>query len=129
MKAPTQKRKPWQEERVVHQRKADNSKFYNSRTWRNFRKIELELNPLCVKCEAKGIVEPARVLDHIVRIEDGGAELTKENTVREIYDVLKDFIVSNKIDMSAYTKALELIEKSRYILIILCAYYSKTRKN
>jgi len=30
----------------------------------------------------------------------------------------KDFIVSNKIDMSAYTKALELIEKSRYILII-----------
>ncbi len=30
----------------------------------------------------------------------------------------KDFIVSNKIDMSSYTKALELIEKSRYILII-----------
>lgn len=30
----------------------------------------------------------------------------------------KDFIVSNKIDMSCYTQALELIEKSRYILII-----------
>jgi len=30
----------------------------------------------------------------------------------------KDFIISNKIDMSEYTKALELIEKSRYILII-----------
>ena len=30
----------------------------------------------------------------------------------------KDFIVSNKIDMSMYTKALELIEQSRYILII-----------
>jgi len=30
----------------------------------------------------------------------------------------KDFITSNKVDMSAYTKALELIEKSRYILII-----------
>lgn len=30
----------------------------------------------------------------------------------------KDFIVSNKIDMADYTKALELIEKSRYILII-----------
>jgi phosphoesterase RecJ-like protein len=30
----------------------------------------------------------------------------------------KDFIVNNKVDMSAYTKALELIEKSRYILII-----------
>lgn len=30
----------------------------------------------------------------------------------------KDFIVSNKIDMSAYTQALKLIEESRYILII-----------
>ena len=30
----------------------------------------------------------------------------------------KDFILNNKVDMSEYTKALELIEKSRYILII-----------
>lgn len=30
----------------------------------------------------------------------------------------KDFIISNKVDMSEYTKALELIEKSRYILIV-----------
>ncbi|WP_262363750.1 hypothetical protein [Aliarcobacter cryaerophilus] len=29
-----------------------------------------------------------------------------------------DFILSNKIDMSLNSKALELIEKSRYILII-----------
>ena len=30
----------------------------------------------------------------------------------------KDFMISNKVDMSEYTKALELIEKSKYILII-----------
>lgn len=30
----------------------------------------------------------------------------------------KDFILNNKVDMSEYTKALELIEKSKYILII-----------
>ena len=30
----------------------------------------------------------------------------------------KDFILCNKVDMSEYTKALELIEKSRYVLII-----------
>ena len=30
----------------------------------------------------------------------------------------KDFIVSNKVDMNEHRKALELIEKSRYILII-----------
>ena len=30
----------------------------------------------------------------------------------------KDFILNNKVDMSEYTKALEFIEKSRYILIV-----------
>ncbi len=30
----------------------------------------------------------------------------------------KDFITNNKVDMADYTRALELIEKSRYILII-----------
>ena len=30
----------------------------------------------------------------------------------------KDFILANKIDMNEYVKALELIEKSRYILIV-----------
>ena len=30
----------------------------------------------------------------------------------------KDFIINNKIDMADYSRALELIEKSRYILII-----------
>ena len=30
----------------------------------------------------------------------------------------KDFIISNKVDMAEHTKALELIEKSRYILIV-----------
>ncbi len=30
----------------------------------------------------------------------------------------ENFMISNKVDMSEYTKALELIEKSRYILII-----------
>ena len=32
--------------------------------------------------------------------------------------MIKDFILNNKIDMSEYTKALSLIEESRYILIV-----------
>lgn len=78
--APKPKRKPWQEKRVAHKRIADNSKFYNSRKWRNFRKQRLLEEPLCRKCEAKGLVVEAKVLDHIVRIEDGGDKLTRENT-------------------------------------------------
>lgn len=77
---PIAKRKPWQETRVVHARKVDNSKIYNGRRWRNFRKQVLQDEPLCRKCNDKGLVVEAKVLDHIIRIEDGGAVYSKENT-------------------------------------------------
>jgi 5-methylcytosine-specific restriction protein A len=79
--APKPKKKPWQEERIVQGRRAvDNSKFYNSRTWRKFRKQRLIEEPLCVHCDEKGITKEATVLDHIIRIAIGGDKLTKENT-------------------------------------------------
>lgn len=79
--APKPKKKPWQSKPEVRvKRIVDNSKFYNSRTWRNFRKQRLVEEPLCRHCDAEGIVREAKVLDHIVRITDGGDKLTKENT-------------------------------------------------
>lgn len=78
--APQKKHKPWNPERKQHQRKVDNSKFYNSWTWRKFRRARLDEEPLCRECDSKGMVTEATVLDHIVRIEDGGDKLTKENT-------------------------------------------------
>lgn len=77
--APTPKPKPWQEKRVAHKRTVDNSKFYNSRTWRKFRKQILNKEPLCRQCDANGLVVQAKVVDHIVRIEDGGAKLDEKN--------------------------------------------------
>ena len=77
---PTPKRKPWQEERVPHQRSIDNSRIYNGRKWRNFRDVRLQEEPLCRFCTEKGLVVEATVLDHIVRIVDGGAVYTRANT-------------------------------------------------
>ncbi len=77
---PTVKRKPWQEERVVHKRKKDNSKIYNGRKWRKFRKEKLKEEPLCRKCLNKGVIKEAKVVDHIRRIEDGGEIYSNKNT-------------------------------------------------
>ncbi|AUC13811.1 hypothetical protein BTO06_01000 [Tenacibaculum sp. SZ-18] len=77
---PQPKRKPWQEKRVPHGRRLnDNSKFYNSRAWRNFRKQVLIEEPLCRLCSSKGLVKEAKVVDHIVRIVDGGEKLSRSN--------------------------------------------------
>jgi 5-methylcytosine-specific restriction protein A len=65
---PTPKRKPWQEERVVHGRRLhDNSKFYNSRKWRNTSKAYRVEHPLCEcdHCKKNEFVKPSEVVDHV----------------------------------------------------------------
>lgn len=41
------------------------SRGYDSR-WRKARRLFLQQHPLCVHCEAEGIIKPATVVDHIV---------------------------------------------------------------
>lgn len=60
-------------------RKTDNSKFYQSRQWRKVRALFVSLNPLCVKCEERGLVVPVAEVDHIKPIRLGGAEFDFEN--------------------------------------------------
>ena len=43
----------------------DRLKFYKSSQWIRISRIFRQLNPLCVECEKKGIMEPARHVDHI----------------------------------------------------------------
>lgn len=72
-------KRSWVRERKPFQRSKDNSKFYNSWKWRKARKIFIEKNPVCVKCEAEGIVNEAKFVDHIQRIEDGGEKFDEDN--------------------------------------------------
>ncbi|MGM7552595.1 HNH endonuclease [Myroides odoratimimus] len=73
-------KRPWVQERKPFERNIhDNSKFYNSRTWRKFRRAFLDKNPLCKMCEDNGEIVPATVADHIIPINKGGAELDEAN--------------------------------------------------
>ena len=44
------------------------------RRWRTARALHLQHSPLCVMCSAKGVVRPARVVDH-KRPHKGNASL------------------------------------------------------
>ena len=75
---PNKVNRPW----VVKssgKRLKDDSKFYNSWAWRKFRKSYIERNPLCVMCEAEGIVTPAQIVDHIIPMRQGGAKFDENN--------------------------------------------------
>ncbi len=55
-------------------RNQEASKFYHSREWKRVRGLQLSKYPLCVECN-----RPAKIVDHIVEIEDGGAKLSLSN--------------------------------------------------
>ncbi len=40
--------------------------FYHTNRWKTESKQFLEDNPLCVECEKKGLLVPAKLTDHIV---------------------------------------------------------------
>ena len=53
--------------------------FYQSRQWRSVRAAFLREHPLCGGCAAKGLLVPARVVDHVRPIKDGGARFDTAN--------------------------------------------------
>ena len=62
VKTITQTRNPEAEQRT------------RGRKWMNTRARWFRDHPLCVMCEAKGLVRPANKLDHIVPLIDGGKD-------------------------------------------------------
>lgn len=77
---PKKLKRSWVPERKAHGRRTtENTKFYESWPWRKLRKRFKEANPLCVKCKAEGRTTAAVYVDHIQRIEDGGAKLDESN--------------------------------------------------
>jgi 5-methylcytosine-specific restriction protein A len=62
------------EEQKRRDTKTDEARaFYNSRRWRNYRAAYLRKHPLCATCEAAGQVTPARIVDHVTPMSEGGA--------------------------------------------------------
>lgn len=56
-----------------------NTEFYRSTAWRKLRAVKLEQKPMCEECLKAGRLTPARMVDHIVPINKGGARLDLGN--------------------------------------------------
>ena len=52
---------------------------YDTRAWRKLRAGMLARNPLCKRCEGRGKIVAAEVVDHIVPVSQGGAAFDEEN--------------------------------------------------
>ena len=72
--------KPQNRKEYKHQRLDDGRIIYDTPEWKRIRKARLLLNPLCQSCEMIGVVTPAKDVDHIIEIEDGGEPFDLDNT-------------------------------------------------
>jgi len=73
-------KRPWiPEKKPFEGYQHHNTKFYQSRQWRELRKLKLEQTPLCEECFRHGRTTPAQMVDHIVPINKGGAPLDINN--------------------------------------------------
>jgi 5-methylcytosine-specific restriction endonuclease McrA len=77
--APKKIQRPWVPERKPFERDNWNQEFYNSTPWRKFARVYKDRNPLCVVCERQGLIEPAKVADHIIPINKGGEKFNEKN--------------------------------------------------
>ena len=65
--------------REYNESRPERHKFYGSRRWRRLRDYYIARHPLCAECLKKGFVTAAVIVDHIVPIADGGAEMDEKN--------------------------------------------------
>ena len=57
--------------------------FYSSRRWQRLRSAYRKRNPLCEDCRAKGKITAAKMVHHIVALDDGGSK-TNWNNLRSL---------------------------------------------
>lgn len=57
----------------------ERNRFYQRKQWKAVRSLQLQLEPLCRHCRKQGRLIAASVVDHILPITDGGAELDLNN--------------------------------------------------
>ena len=54
-------------------------RFYGRAVWRKLRDSFMRKNPLCAECLRHGVVKEANIVDHIIPIAEGGAEMDENN--------------------------------------------------
>jgi len=71
-------KRPWMKSTSQGRTYTDTS-FYRTSAWRELRARKLKQDPYCECPDCKGKRIPADMVDHIQRIEDGGAALDINN--------------------------------------------------
>jgi 5-methylcytosine-specific restriction enzyme A len=71
--------KPFWNYTPAKDRKSTADRRYKTQAWKSYSELFRRKNPLCIVCQAKGIVSPSQCVDHIIRVNFGGSFLDPRN--------------------------------------------------
>lgn len=57
----------------------DRHRFYDTAAWRKLRDSYIRRYPLCAECLRHGKIIPAKIVDHIVPVANGGDPFNEDN--------------------------------------------------
>lgn len=58
--------------------------FYNSKSWRKLREVKLSMNPFCEHCEALGLLEVGKYIDHIEPLKESPDKALKLDNLQTL---------------------------------------------
>ena len=78
--APKRHKQTKNNDMTIHKRRdiVNKNKLYD-RKWRKARRAYLEEHPLCEECLDNDRITPARDIDHVIPLSEGGARLDCSN--------------------------------------------------
>ena len=77
-RCPAHAKQAWAERNARPEIRED-KRFYDSALWKKVRASKLRQDPWCEQCKSEGRATPAEMVDHRVRLRDGGARVAPDN--------------------------------------------------
>jgi 5-methylcytosine-specific restriction protein A len=68
---PTIKLLPKRDDRVPTTKKREYQEIYQDKRWKKLRRLKMVNNPLCERCEAKGITRKTDEVHHVIPFDRG----------------------------------------------------------
>ncbi len=70
MYKPKSKQRPWKiRQPAAPMENRKRIEFYHTGRWAKYARAYKKSHPLCVRCEAVGIIKPTEVVDHVIPLE------------------------------------------------------------
>lgn len=96
-----------QQQKDYNKIRSDTDKEYKTARWIRLRRMKLNHNPLCERCQKKGIIKLAVLVHHIKPVKSGGVMYDMDNLMSLCHDC--HILIHQELNQKGSNKKEEII--------------------